>query len=96
MAEQTDWDNITRLAARRKNNSKDDVKFVISSEKDFLWSKNIIEEYRLDSVAAILLSPVEFLFAPSILAELIMKHRLHAKMQLQLCRLLWPQTDRGI
>ena len=96
MEDRTDWENIARLAARKKKYSKDDIKFVISSENDFLWSKNIIEEYRLDDIASVLLSPVEYLFAPANLAELIMEHRLHAKLQLQLHRLLWPEKDRGI
>ncbi|MDH3330100.1 MAG: radical SAM protein, partial [Desulfobulbaceae bacterium] len=37
MEDRTDWENIARLAARKKKYSKDDIKFVISSEKDFLW-----------------------------------------------------------
>lgn len=96
MDDRTDWKNIALLETRRNNNSRDEIKFVISSEKDFFWAKNIIEEYCLDSLATLLLSPVEYLFAPVHLAELVLEHRLPAKLQLQLHRLLWPERDRGI
>lgn len=96
MDARTDWENIARLAARKNSRSRDEVKFVISSEKDFFWAKNIIEEYRLHSLATILLSPVEYLFAPVNLADLILEHRLPARLQVQLHRLLWPGRNRGV
>jgi len=95
MVDRTDWDNMALLAARKNNCSRDDVKFVVCSEKDFLWARNIIEKYGLAGIATILFSPVEYLFAPSSLAELIMEYRLPAKLQLQLHRILWPGKERG-
>ena len=96
MADQMEWNNISRLADRRKKNCRDDIKFVVSSEHDFLWAKNIIIEYRLEEVATLLISPVDYLLAPSHLAELLMQHMLPAKMQLQLHKLLWPEKERGV
>jgi 7-carboxy-7-deazaguanine synthase len=95
MSDKMDWQNLPRLYERKKKNSRDDVKFVISSEKDFFWAKKVIEEHDLEDTVTILFSPVEYLFAPSILAELLMEYRLRAKLQLQLHRLLWPEKDRG-
>lgn len=96
MDNRTDWENLSRLAARKENGGRDEIKFVISSEKDFSWAKDIIDDYRLDELVTILLSPVEYLLAPVNLAELILEHRLAAKLQLQLHRLLWPEKERGI
>lgn len=96
MDEKTDWNNINLISARKKINSNDEIKFVLCSENDFLWSKNIIEQYNLTDISTVLLSPVEYLLAPAHLAELIMQHRLPAKMQLQLHRLLWPEQARGV
>ena len=96
MHNRNDWNNINLLAARKDKNSRDEVKFVLCSENDFLWAKNIIEQYNLTGIAPVLLSPVEYLMAPSHLAELIMQHHLSAKLQLQLHRLLWPEKARGV
>ncbi|MDW7771840.1 MAG: radical SAM protein [Desulfobulbaceae bacterium] len=96
MGDRTDWNNVDLLKARRNGSSRDEIKFVISSEKDFFWAKNVIEKYRLADIATLLFSPVEYLIAPTSLAELIMAHRMPAKLQLQLHRLLWPEVDRGV
>jgi 7-carboxy-7-deazaguanine synthase len=96
MDSRTDWNNLNHLSARKSKNSHDEIKFVISSERDFLWAKSVIEQYNLAAVATVLLSPVEYLLAPARLAELIMQHRLPVKIQLQLHRLLWPDKDRGV
>jgi 7-carboxy-7-deazaguanine synthase len=95
MSDKMDWNNLSRLAARREEGARDEIKFVLSSEKDFLWASNLIGEYRLDSLGTVLLSPVEYLFAPVHLAELIMEHRLPARLQIQLHRLLWPEKTSG-
>ncbi len=96
MDSRTDWNNINILSARKNTGSRDEIKFVLSSEKDFLWAKDIIEQYNLPAVATVLLSPVEYLLAPSHLAELIMQFHLPVRLQLQLHRLLWPDMDRGV
>ena len=96
MSDRMDWKNIERLSVRKINNCRDDIKFVISSEKDFFWSRDIIAKHNLDKIATILLSPVENAIAPTDLAELILKHHTSAKMQIQLHKLLWPEQERGV
>lgn len=96
MTDRMDWKNIDRLAGRKHSGCRDDIKFVVSSKKDFLWSKEIIEKYNLDKVAPVLFSPVEDTMPPLHLAELLLHHRISAKMQIQLHRLLWPETERGV
>ncbi len=96
MDDRTYWNNIDIFVDRTSRGCRDEVKFVISSEKDFVWSKNIVEQYNLNSIATVLFSPVEYLLAPTQLAEMIMEHRLPVKMQLQLHRILWPEKVRGV
>jgi len=96
MVEKNNWQNIDLLKTRKKNNSTDEIKFVLSSEEDFHWALKIIEEYKLDQMVPVLFSPVEFLLAPVTLAELIMENRTPVKMQIQLHRILWPETSRGV
>lgn len=94
MDDQMDWENINLL--KKRQGAGNDIKFVLSSERDFSWSRKIVEDYELDKYATILFSPVEYLMAPSHLAELIMEYRLPVKLQLQLHRLLWPDVERGV
>lgn len=90
------WDNIDLLSKRSGKGCRDEVKFVISSEKDFHWAKDVVEKYNLDKEVAVLFSPVENSLAPQNLAELILHHNLLVRLQLQLHRILWPTQDRGV
>lgn len=90
------WENIDLLYRRKQKSSKDDIKFVLSSEEDFFWAQKITEKYDLNKLAPVFFSPAEFLFAPVTLAELIMENRTPVKMQIQLHRILWPEISRGI
>ncbi|MBN2333475.1 MAG: radical SAM protein [Deltaproteobacteria bacterium] len=70
------------------------VKFVLTDEDDFWWSRDFIRLH-LSSVSEILFSPVHGLLAPRRLAELILQEQLPVRLQLQLHRLLWPGEERG-
>lgn len=96
MADRMDWDNIPLLAARKKNGSQDEIKFVLCSEEDYVWAKEIIARYRLPKLADLLLSPAAGMFAPARLAELMLRDRIQARLQLQLHRIIWPDRDRGV
>ena len=97
MHERTDWQNIALLAARKRKGSGDEIKFVLSSVRDFEWAKAVIDRYQLDRLAVpLLFSPVPELLAATTLAGLILQHRLPVRLQLQLHRLLWPDRDRGV
>jgi len=96
MDNKNNWKNIDLLRTRKNNNSRDEVKFVLSSEQDFYWARNITEKYKLASLIPVLFSPVEYLFAPVTLAELIMENRTPVKIQIQLHRILWPEAGRGV
>ena len=90
------WDNIEQLFKRANLGSHDEVKFVLSSEQDFIWAKKIVQKHKLDKAVTVLFSPVEGSFEPQKLAELILQYNLPVRLQLQLHRILWPEHDRGV
>ena len=90
------WDNIEQLFKRANRGSHDEVKFVLSSEQDFIWAKKIVQKHKLDKAVTVLFSPVEGSFEPRKLAELILQYNLPVRLQLQLHRILWPEHDRGV
>src|ERR1043165_6902113 len=75
-----DWSNIDRLRA-----DKDEVKFVIADENDWLYAKRVIEKYDLENrTLAILISPAWGLIDLQQLADWIAASGLKVRMQLQL------------
>ncbi len=95
MHERTNWRNIALLAARNRKDIRDEIKFVLSSVRDFEWARAVIDRYELDRLAPLLFSPVRESLAATTLAGLILEHRLPVRLQLQLHRLIWPDRDRG-
>ena len=72
------------------------LKFVLVDEADFFWSLGFMAKHkseigRLETI----FSPVTKSFAPARLAELMLEHRVNARLQLQLHTLLWPESRRG-
>lgn len=91
-----DRHNMEILSKRAADGSRDEVKFVLSSEQDFFWAKDIVRRYRLDGFTAVLFSPTNQSLAPRTLAELILHHHLPVRLQLQLHRIIWPERSRGV
>ena len=72
------------------------IKFVLVDEADFFWSFDFIKQHLPKlKYKEIIFSPVVASFKPDILAELMLKYRVRARLQLQLHTLLWPGCDRG-
>ncbi|MEA1922134.1 MAG: radical SAM protein [Pseudomonadota bacterium] len=72
------------------------IKFVLLSEADFFWSLNFIKQFLPNAeTKEIIFSPVTSSFEPAALAELMLKHQVQARLQLQLHTILWPNCDRG-
>ncbi len=67
----------------------DQVKFVISDWEDYLWSKEMLDQYQLPTRCEVLFSPVAEEQDPRQLAEWILEDRLPVRFQLQLHKLLW-------
>jgi 7-carboxy-7-deazaguanine synthase len=87
----TDWDNLDRIGAR------DEVKFVVQDRGDYEFAKEVIARHRLAGrVAAILMSPVHGVLDSRALSEWILADRLPARLQIQLHKIIWSPTTRGV
>lgn len=73
---------------------KDQVKFVIGNDEDYVWSKRILSKYHLPDRCGVLFSPVSGEQNPTDLANKILADRLPVRFQIQLHKLLW-QDARG-
>ena len=87
-----DWSNIDRLRA-----DKDEVKFVIADENDWLYAKNLIKERDLEShTKAVLISPAWGQVDLQQLADWIAASGLNVRMQLQLHKYIWGPDVKGV
>lgn len=69
--------------------AEDQIKFVICDEKDYIWSKQIIEQYRLESKCEILFSPSHTQLEATMLADWVLRDQLKVRFQVQLHKYLW-------
>ena len=87
-----DWSNLKRLRA-----DKDEVKFVIADEGDWLYARNIIEKHELESrTNAVLISPAWGLVDLQALANWVSGSGLNVRMQLQLHKYIWGPEVKGV
>ena len=86
MMDKNDWQNLQRLS------SKDEIKFVINSRKDYEWAVQILNTYQLHTQNLVLFSPVYHKMEPRVLAEWILEDKLSVRFQVQLHKVLWGET----
>jgi len=87
-----DWSNLERLHADR-----DEVKFVIADEGDWLYAKKVIEKYDLQTRAhAVLISPAWEQVDLQQLADWVTSSGLKLRMQLQLHKYIWGPDVKGV
>ncbi|HEU4714399.1 MAG TPA: radical SAM protein [Pyrinomonadaceae bacterium] len=87
-----DWSNLERLRADR-----DEVKFVIADEGDWLYAKKVIEKYDLQNRAlAVLISPAWDQIDLKHLADWVANSGLKVRMQLQLHKYIWGPDVKGV
>lgn len=89
-AERNCWSNIDLLTQR------DEVKFVVSGRADYDWSREVIAGHDLLSRCPVLISPVFGELEPSDLVGWVLEDRLDVRVGLQLHKLIWPPTARGV
>lgn len=87
-SEKNHWPNVNALRA------SDEVKFVLASRADYEWAREILAERRLGARCAVLFSAVSELLPNSSLADWILEDQLPVRFQLQLHKLLWPDSAR--
>lgn len=72
--------------------SSDQIKFVICSRNDYLWSRDTIKKYNLTQRAEVLFSPSYNDIKPVELAQWILEDELNVRLQIQLHKILWNDT----
>ncbi len=83
------WENLPLL------NAHDEIKFVITSEADYVWSTDVLRDKNLTAICTVLYSPSFGEVQPDKLAGWILRDALPVRMQLQLHKILWGET-RGV
>lgn len=81
--ERNRYENIDLLS------ENDLVKFVICDERDYQWSKEMVEKYQLAEKCGVLFSPSYEQVKAADLAEWVLRDQLPVRMQLQLHKILW-------
>lgn len=84
------WDNFSTLTPR------DEVKFVIASEEDYRYAREILAKYCVKAPFTVLLSPAFGFLPPEKLAGWMVGDALDARFQLQLHKLVWGPDARGV
>jgi len=86
----TELGYLDRLAAR------DEVKFVVSSQADFAWSREVVRRHALEGRVQVLFSPVWGKVEPRDLAAWILSSGLDARLSLQIHKVIWGSEARGV
>ena len=85
------YENIFHLRER------DEVKFVIGSRDDYVWSKEMIAKFDLVSrCGTVLLSPVFGRIDPREIVEWLLEDNLRVRFQLQLHKFIWSPEAKGV
>ena len=84
--EKNRWQNLPLLKPH------DEIKIVLCDENDYLWARQILDQYHLSGICEVVLSPAHGTLSATQLAEWILRDHLPVRMQLQLHKLLWDNT----
>ncbi len=90
MNNEMDWKNLERLRG------DDEVKFVLSSKKDYEWAKGIVRKHNLPYKTNVLFGSAYGKLKPKSLAGWILKDKLDVHLQLQLHKYIWPEKARRV
>ncbi len=76
---------------------RDEVKFVIGSREDYLWSKQKIAEFDLiDRCGTVLFSPIFGRIDPREIVEWLLEDNLKVRFQLQMHKFIWSPEMKGV
>jgi 7-carboxy-7-deazaguanine synthase len=89
-SDKNDLRNLNRIAAH------DQIKFVLTDRPDFDFAKQIIEStWSSTPPVPVFLSPAHGILDPAELAEWMLMDHTHARLQLQLHKIIWPGCEKG-
>jgi len=91
-AKNNDLENLKRLS------DKDEIKFVIGSEEDYVYAKKIMSLIGKSNlrIKPPIFSPVHKQMDPKLLAEWILADHIDVRMQIQLHKIIWGSETRGV
>jgi 7-carboxy-7-deazaguanine synthase len=89
-AGKTTWENFAHLKPH------DEVKFVLSSEEDYRYAREVIRKYGKEDPFKVLFSPAYGLLSPERLAGWMVGDTVDARFQLQIHKLVWGPDRRGV
>ena len=90
-SERNRYENIPHLTSR------DEVKFVIGSREDYLWSRQKIEEFNLiNRCGTVLFSPIFGRIQPREIVEWLLEDNLRVRFQLQMHKFIWSPDTKGV
>ena len=84
------WKNIDFLKPN------DEVKFIIQNREDYDWTKRKIKKYKIDKKCKLLLSPSYNKIKEKEIVEWILNDNLNVKFQIQLHKIIWKDTTKGV
>ena len=90
MAQHNHWENLEQL------HSRDEVKFVITDQVDFIWAGAIVKRHGLAGRVPLLISPVFGAIPPRDAAAWILESGLPLRLNLQLHKYIWGPETRGV
>ncbi|MCZ6690467.1 MAG: radical SAM protein [Planctomycetota bacterium] len=90
MSHRNHWANLELLT------DKDELKFVIANEEDYLWARGVLRDRQLEGKLTVLFSPVWGEMDPQELASWILRDRLSVRLQVQVHKVIWGPDRRGV
>lgn len=90
MSDRNRWTNLELLRPQ------DEVKFVLASRRDYDWARTVLENHGLADSRTVIFSPVWGALEPSRLADWVLSDGLPVRVQVQLHKVLWGPSARGV
>ena len=90
MSERMNWENIQYLSRH------DQVKFVLSSRRDYEWTREIMAKYPMLNELEVLLSVAFGALEARDVVKWMLDDRLNARFQLQIHKHIWHPEARGV
>lgn len=90
MSDRNHWENLDYLKPN------DEIKFVISSEKDFKWACEVIEQHNLSGRFHCLMSVAFGLLEPATLVDWILEAGIDVRLNLQQHKYIWSPKAKGV
>jgi 7-carboxy-7-deazaguanine synthase len=75
---------------------EDEVKFVIGSREDYVWSKDIVNKFLLNEKCVVLFSCVFDKLEPLTLVSWILEDKLDVRFQIQMHKYIWHPQTKGV